>query len=42
MWSSLAKVAGGGMRRRGDAVVHITWPGAQAGACAQWLREWLR
>jgi transposase len=28
--------------RRGDAVVHITWPGAQAGACAQWLREWLR
>lgn len=28
--------------RRGDAVVHITWPGAQAGACAQWLGEWLR
>lgn len=28
--------------RRGDTLVHITWPGAQAGACAQWLREWLR
>ena len=28
--------------RRGETVVHITWPGAQAGACAQWLREWLR
>ena len=28
--------------RRGETVVHITWPGAQAGACGQWLREWLR
>jgi transposase len=28
--------------RRGETAVHISWPGAQAGACAQWLREWLR
>ena len=28
--------------RRGDTLVHITWPGAQAGACAQWLGAWLR
>jgi len=28
--------------RRGETVVHITWPGAQAGACAQWLGAWLR
>jgi len=28
--------------RRGETVVHITWPGAQAGACAHWLGAWLR
>ncbi len=28
--------------RRGETVVHITWPAAQAGACAQWLGAWLR
>jgi transposase len=28
--------------RRGETAVHISWPGAQAGACAQWLGEWLR
>ena len=28
--------------RRGETVVHITWPAAQAQACAQWLGAWLR
>lgn len=28
--------------RRGETVVQINWPGAQAGACAQWLGAWLR
>lgn len=40
-----AALPGGDIRlevRRGETVVHIAWPGAQAGVCAQWLREWLR
>jgi transposase len=28
--------------RRGDAVVKVDWPVAAAGACATWLRDWLR
>lgn len=28
--------------RRGATTVMITWPGASAAACAQWLRDWLR
>jgi len=40
-----AVVPGGEIRlevRRGETVVHITWPAAQAGSCAQWLGAWLR
>jgi transposase len=36
---------GGDLRlevRRGETVVHISWPAAQAQACAQWLGQWLR
>lgn len=28
--------------RRGDAVVKIEWPVSAAGACAVWLRDWLK
>jgi transposase len=28
--------------RRGATTVNIAWPGAAAGECAAWLREWLR
>ena len=28
--------------RRGATTMHIAWPGAAAGECAAWLREWLR
>lgn len=28
--------------RRGDAVVKVEWPVEAAGACASWLRDWLR
>jgi transposase len=28
--------------RRGATSVNMVWPGASAGACAAWLREWLR
>jgi len=28
--------------RRGATTVSIAWPGAAAGECAAWLREWLR
>lgn len=28
--------------RRGATAVNIAWPGAAAGECAAWLREWLR
>jgi transposase len=28
--------------RRGATTVNITWPGASATECAEWLREWLR
>lgn len=28
--------------RRGATVVALSWPVAAAGACAAWLREWLR
>jgi transposase len=40
-----AAVPGGEIRlevRRGETVVQIRWPAAQAGACAQWLGAWLR
>jgi transposase len=40
-----AALPGGEIRlevRRGETAVHITWPLAQAGACAQWLWQWLR
>lgn len=38
-----AALPGGDIRlevRRGETVVHISWPAAQA--CAQWLGAWLR
>lgn len=28
--------------RRGATTVNIAWPGAAAGECAAWLREWMR
>ena len=28
--------------RRGNAAVKIDWPTGAAGACATWLRDWLR
>ena len=28
--------------RRGDAVVKVEWPVSAAGACAAWLRDWLK
>jgi transposase len=28
--------------RRGATTANIAWPGAAAGECAAWLREWLR
>ena len=40
-----AALPGGDIRlevRRGETVVHISWPAAQAQACAQWLGAWLR
>jgi len=40
-----AALAGGDIRvevHRGETVVHIRWPAAQAPACAQWLGTWLR
>jgi transposase len=40
-----AAVPGGEIRlevRRGETVVQIRWPAAQAQTCAQWLGQWLR
>jgi len=40
-----AALAGGEIRlevRRGETLVHISWPAAQAQSCAQWLGQWLR
>ena len=28
--------------RRGPTSVSVSWPAQEAGACAAWLREWLR
>ena len=28
--------------RQGDAVVKVEWPVSAAGACAAWLRDWLK
>jgi transposase len=28
--------------RRGPTTVSVSWPAREAGACAAWLREWLR
>ena len=28
--------------RRGATSVSVSWPAQEAGACAAWLREWLR
>jgi len=28
--------------RRGPTTVSVSWPAVEAGACAAWLREWLR
>ena len=40
-----AALPGGDIRlevRRAQTVVQISWPAAQAQACARWLGEWLR
>jgi transposase len=40
-----AALPGGDIRvevRRGETVVQIRWPAAQAQSCAQWLGQWLR
>jgi len=40
-----AALAGGEIRlevRRGETLVQIRWPAAQAQTCAQWLGQWLR
>lgn len=42
---TVTDVAAAGIRielRRGEATAQVHWPLAAAGACGQWLRDWLR